>query len=691
MRLLFCLLPLLSLLTAIPSRAQSLTVTSPERVLAVTVDVEDGEVRYSVARLGRPIVLPSRLGVVLADGRLDQDLTLTDSTRASFDETWTQPWGEVKEIRNRYNELALHLETTSPPLRQMIIRFRVYDDGVGFRYEWPEQANLTSFEMMDEVTEFVLADDPDAWWIPAYWPNRYEYLYRNTPASEIDTVHTPVTFETRDGYFISLHEAALVDYSSMTLALASADDRGVTLRADLVPWSDGVRVRAEVPHQSPWRTIQIGDTAGDLITSYLILNLNEPNRLGDVSWARPGKYVGVWWEIHIGRSSWDLTPKHGANTENVKRYIDFAAEHGFDHVLVEGWNEGWARNWIEGGDAFNFTQPYPDFDIEELSRYAADRGVRIMGHHETSAAVINYEEQMEDAYAWAAGYGIRSIKTGYVTHGQNIIRRDDQGNEHREWHHGQHMVNHYHATVLAAAEHQLTLNIHEPIKDTGLRRTYPNLMTREGARGQEYNAWGEAGGNPPDHTVILPFTRMLSGPFDYTPVIFGIDIPEQPDNRVNSTLAQQLAHMVVLYSPLQMAADTPDNYERFPDAFQFVRDVPADWHETRVLHGRIGDYITVVRRERDGTDWYLGSITDEYGRVLTTPLSFLDPGTTYVAQIYRDAAEADWETDPFAYEIEHVLVDASTHFRIRLAPGGGLAVRFRPATQEEVSRMPRYE
>jgi alpha-glucosidase len=610
--------------------------------------------------------------------------------RDSLDETWEQPWGEERFIRNHYNELALDVESAAG--LRMTIRFRAFDDGIGFRYEWPEQVGLASFELMDELTEITLAGDPSSWWIPAYWWNRYEYLYRNSPASRIDTVHTPVTFETEDGLFIALHEAALVDFPSMTLARTAADSISVTLKADLVPWSDGVLARGDTPHQSSWRTIRVADSAGDLLTSYIDLNLNEPNVLGDdvAEWARPGKYLGVWWEIHIGRSTWHQGEDLGATTENVKRYIDFAAEHGFDHVLVEGWNIGWDENWFESGDVFDFTTPVPAFDIEELSRYAAERGVRIMGHHETSAGVINYERQMGDAYDWANRYGISAIKTGYVGHGQNIIRLDEHGDEHREWHHGQHMVRHYQKSVEEAAKRRIGLNVHEPIKDTGLRRTWPNLMTREGARGQEYNAWGEHGGNPPDHVAILPFTRMLSGPFDYTPAIFGIDIPERDENRINSTLAQQLAHMVILYSPLQMAADTPDNYERHMDAFQFIKDVPADWETTRVLHSSIGNYVTIVRKERGGTDWYLGSLTDDHGRILTTPLTFLDEGVTYVAEIYRDGEDADWVTNPLDYVIEQRLVTSGMDYELRLAPGGGQAIRFRPGTDDDLASIPHY-
>lgn len=665
--------------------AQPLDVASPDGSLVVTFELDDGAPRYRVDRFGREVIRPSRLGFAFQDAPpLAEGFRVVSSDTSTFDETWTQPWGEQKDIRNHYRELRVALGEAAAPSRRMDVVFRVYDDGLGFRYEIPAQPGLDSLVIMDELTEFALAGDHEAWWIPAYWWNRYEYLYRNTPVSEIDTVHTPVTFETADGLFLSIHEAALVDYSSMTLARTDS----TTLKADLVPWSDGVRVHTATPMRTPWRTIQIGDTAGDLITSYLILNLNEPNALGDVSWVRPGKYVGIWWGMHVGEWSWGSGPNHGATTERTKRYIDFAAEHGFDGVLVEGWNVGWDVDWVAEGEHFSFTEPHPDFDLEEVARYARERGVYLIGHHETGAAVFNYEAQMEDAFALYERLGVPAVKTGYVQHGQNVRWIDEDGRERREWHHGQFMVEHHQRVVDAAARHRIALNPHEPIKDTGLRRTYPNLMTREGARGQEYDAWGAEGGNPPDHTTILPFTRLLSGPMDYTPGAFDLRLDDdRPDNRVNTTLAKQLAHFVVLYSPLQMASDLVENYEARPDAFQFIKDVPADWAETVVLHGRIGDYVTIARKDRGSDDWYLGSITDDLGRVLEAPLYFLDPDRPYVAQIYRDGDDADWVTNPYAIVIEERLVDDGTLLPLRLAPGGGQAIRFRPASDEDVQRL----
>jgi len=632
---------------------------------------------------------------VLKDaGPLNQNLTVTGVEHKSFDETWTLPWGEVERIRNHYNELRLSLEEATEAHREMIVVFRVYDDGLGFRYEVPEQDNLSDFEIMDEETEFALAGDHRAWWIPAYGDQRYEYLYTESSISgiyrdkSVRAVHTPLTMETADGLFLSIHEAALTDYASITLVVAEDN----TLLCDLVPWSNGVKVKAHTPHQTPWRTIQIAENAGDLITSYLILNLNEPNQLGDVSWVAPGKYVGIWWGMHIGKYTWGSGPRHGATTENAKRTIDFAAKHGLSGVLVEGWNVGWDGDWTRYAYRFNFTTPYDDFDIQEVSAYAAAKGVKLIGHHETGAAVTNYERQMEEAFAYYRDLGIDTVKTGYVGYGQGIERRDEQRRlVGLEWHHGQYMVNHYRKVVETAARYHIMLDVHEPIKDTGIRRTYPNMMTREGARGQEYNAWSGDGGNPPEHTTILPFTRMLAGPFDFTPGIFDLLFDEyRPHNRVNTTLAKQLALYVVIYSPLHMAADLPENYEGHP-AFQFIVDVPVDWQDTQVLHAQIGDYVTIARQDRNSEDWYVGSITDERGRTLEAPLSFLEPDRPYVAEIYADAADADWEGNPLAIDITETLVDHITALKLRLAPGGGQAIRLRPATEDEVNRLPAYQ
>jgi len=636
--------------------------------------------------------LPSKLGFTfLTDTPLNAGFEIVDWERNTHDEVWTQPWGEVKEIRDHHNELRIRLQQGAVEPREMIIVFRVFDDGLGFRYELPEQPNLGEFKIMDEQTEFALSDNHTAWWIPAYQDNRYEYLYHANPISflsheAIPAVHTPLTIETTEGLYLSIHEAALTDYASMALKA----DMNLVLHADLVPWSDGVKVIGSTPLKTPWRTIQIAETPGDLITSYLVLNLNEPNALGDVSWIRPGKYVGIWWGMHIREWTFSQGPNHGATTENVKSYIDFAADHGLDAVLVEGWNLGWDGNWIQNGAIFDFTTPYPDYDLEGLAAYAAEKGVKIIAHNETGAGIYNYETQMEDAFALYQSLGMDMIKSGYV--GTRAQRHDENGKYMgREWHHGQFMVEHYRKVVETAARYGIMIDAHEPIKDTGIRRTYPNMMTREGARGQEYNAWGNNQGNPPNHVVILPFTRGLSGPFDYTPGIFDLLFPEaMPDNRVNHTLAKELALYVVIYSPWQMVADLIENYEDQP-AFKFIEDVPTDWHDTKVLHAKIGEYITTVRKERDGDEWFLGSITNEEPRNLEARLDFLDPGISYVAEIYADGEDADWDENPYAMEISRVLVDANTLLKLQLAPGGGAAIRFYPASEEEVSSLSAYQ
>jgi alpha-glucosidase len=664
------------LLVARASFAQEQAVTSPDGTVQVTFALRYGVPTYAISRFGSPLVSESRLGFELVDAPpLDRNFELASMKRCSLSETWTQPWGERKDILNEYNELRLALRQKDDLARELVVVFRVFDNGVGFRYEWPEQPNLKDIAIQDELTEFVLAADGRAWWIPAYEPEHYEYLYRNTPVSELKKAHTPATFAMPNGIYLSIHEAALTDFASMTLTGSG----GTKLKADLVQWSDGVRARVAAPVHTPWRTIQIGDNPGELITSYLILNLNEPCALKDTSWIKPGKYVGIWWEMHLGKSTWAAGEKHGATTANTKRYVDFASENGFDGVLVEGWNQGWDGDWIKNGDKFNFTEPYSDYDLAELAAYAESKGVSLIGHHETGGAVPNYERQLDAAYSLCERLGLRAVKTGYVDFANGLDRVDADGKPAGEWHYGQYMVRHHQRVIDEAARHRVMLDVHEPVKPTGLCRTYPNLMTGEGARGQEYNAWAADGGNPPEHETILPFTRLLAGPMDFTPGIFDLTYPElRPNNRVNTTLAKQLALYVVLYSPLQMAADLPENYAAAPEAFQFIRDVPTNWDETRVVDAQIGDYVTIVRKERDGDDWYLGSVTDEVGRTLDVPLSFLDRQRRYVAEIYRDADDADWKTNPTAHKVDEREVDANTVLQVRLAPGGGQAIRFRP-------------
>ena len=651
-------------------------MVSPDGSLQVVFAIRDGEPTYSISRRGETLIHPSKLGFRLADAPpLDKHFAVLTSQQRSVSETWEQPWGEKREILCDYNELRVELQQQDALRRLLVVEFRVFDDGIGFRYEWPEQPNLERLNIAEELTEFAFAGTPQAWWIPAFQREHYEHLYRHTAVSEIPQAHTPATFEMSDGTYASIHEAALVDFSSMTLAGTGS----ATLRAELTPWSDGIKVKAVPPHRSPWRTIQVADTPGGLITSHLILNLNEPSKLADTSWIKPGKYVGIWWELHLGKTTWGRGPKHGATTENTKRYIEFAAANNFDGVLVEGWNRGWNADWIKDGDKFSFTEPYPDFDLPWLAEYARKHGVRLIGHNETGGAAQNYDRQLDDAFALYERLGIRAVKTGYVNFADELPRVDEAGNTCGEWHYGQFMVQHHQRVVDAALKYHLMLDVHEPVKQTGLCRTYPNLMTAEGARGQEYNAWSTDGGNPPEHETILPFTRLLAGPMDFTPGIFDLTYPElRPDNRVNTTLAKQLALYVVIYSPLQMAADLPENYTAHDDAFQFIRDVPTDWEDTCVVDAKIGDFVTIARRERGGDDWFLGSVTDEMGRTLETPLSFLTPGQHYRAEIYRDADDADWRNNPTAYMIESRDVDAQTVLYLRLAPGGGQAIRFKP-------------
>jgi alpha-glucosidase len=655
------------------------SVSSPDGRLRAVIDVDAAGVpMYRVDYDGAPLVLPSRLGVVLAGGdTLGVGMQIVDTATTTHDETWTQPWGEVEEIRDHHNELRVTLEETDGG-RQMDLVFRVFDDGVGFRYEWP--AALGTFEIMDELTTFRFPGDPTAWWIRAYENNRYEYLYEESLLSRTGYVlHTPMTMQYEDGPAVSIHEAALVDYAAMQLRRVGK----TALQADLAPWTTGVRVYAEAPHHSPWRTILVGAEPGDLVTNYVVLNLNEPNALGDVSWVEPGKYVGIWWAMHLGEWSWESGPRHGATTEHTKRYIDFAAEHGFDGVLVEGWNIGWDGDWTANGDVFSFVEPYPDFDLEEVAAYALERGTRLIGHHETSGGIPNYEAQMDTAFALMNDLGVKVVKTGYVDWGMGFPRVSGPGvapgDTTFEWNYGQYLVNHYHRSVETAAEHEVALNIHESVKDTGLRRTYPNLLSREAARGQEYNSpWGP-GGNGPDHVPTLVFTRMLSGPMDFTPGIFDLEAEGEFGNYVPTTLAGQLALYVVLYSPVQMAADLPENYEPHLDAFQFIKDVPVDWADTRVLEAQIGDYVTIARKDRHSDEWFLGAKNDAAPRTVDVTLDFLDAGRTYTAEIYRDGPNADWQTNPLDYVIETRTVEAGQPFAVDLASSGGLAVRFIPS------------
>ncbi len=648
-----CGLILALILTACESEKM---VSSPDGSIKVIFKLVEGKPYYTVSKNGHELITDSRLGFILKDQpSLADNFEIVAVEETSFDETWTQPWGEVKNIREHYNSLMVTLQEKTNLTRTLQISFRVFDDGVGFRYTFPEQGNLTDFQIDEELTEFNMALDFDAWWIPAYGKAiDYEYLFRKNQLSELTTtLHTPLTMESGDSLFVSIHEAALLDYAGMTLKPS-----GRSLKADLVPWSSGVKVFAKAPFSSPWRTIQIGKTAGDLITSYLVLNLNEPNKLKDVSWIKPGKYSGIWWGMHVGKNTWSMGPKHGATTENVRRLIDFSAKNNLSGVLVEGWNEGWDTN-----GKLDFTKPYPDFDINFLADYARQNNVALIGHHETYGNISHYESQLPGAFEYYRKFGIHAVKTGYVAN-----------NPHgKEWHQGQFMVRHYNKVMELASEFQLMVDMHEPVKATGLRRTFPNMMTREGARGTEYEAWSE--GNPPEHTVILPFTRCLAGPLDYTPGIFDILIESRDTNRIHTTLAKQLALYVTIYSPLQMVADLPENYEGNP-AFKFIQDVPTDWEETKVLNAKIGDYFTVVRKDRNSDDWYLGSTTDEHSRTFQVSLDFLVPGKKYLADFYNDGPGADVDTNPLPVEIRQQIVTSEMQLEVKLARGGGQAIRF---------------
>ncbi len=660
------------------ARAQGpLQVQSPNGRNAVTVEVREGGLFYAVTRDGRKLVEPSRLGFLFRDAApLRDNLSVTGSRPSTFDETWEQPWGEVRRVRNHYNELLVSVAETAAPNRRFDVVFRAFDDGIGFRYVFPAQPALQSFEIMDELTEFSFADNARAWWIPSDRPrlDRSEMLYSSGPLSVLDSVQTPLTLETRDGATVMvIHEAHLVDYPRMFLAGPRTESR--TLRAALAPMVDGVKARGRTPFSTPWRTLQIADHAADLAPSVLGLNLNPPNALANIDWIEPMKYVGIWWGMHVNTMTWHSGPQHGATTENTKRYIDFAAANGFRGVLVEGWNIGWDGDWISNGEVFSFTQPYPDYNLRELADYARQKGVGIIAHNETSGGLANYERQMEEAFALYRSLGIKAIKSGYV------IDTIPGGHSH----YSQEMVRHHRKVFETAARYGIMMNVHEPIHDTGERRTYPNMMTREGARGQEYNAWAGDGGNPPEHETILFFTRMLAGPMDFTPGVFDILISSTDGNprppewaRIRTTLAKQLALYVVLYSPLHMAADLVENYANQP-AFQFIRDVAVDWERTHVLEGRIGDYVVVARQQRGGPDWFIGAITDEEARSFEVPLSFLPPNQRYVAEIYADGPDAHWLHNPLPVAISQEPVTAGSTLTVRLAPGGGQAIRIRPA------------
>ena len=653
---------------------------------------------YTLSYKGKPVIKRSRLGLEAEGFSLREGFQLQKAETATFDETWKPVWGEVSSIRNHYNELAVTLLQPKDD-RTIRIRFRLYDDGLGFRYEFPEQKNLVYFVIKDEYSEFAMAGDHKAFWIPGDYDTQ-EYDYTESHLSEIrklmkaavtfNTSQTPFSptgvqtalmMKSADGLYINLHEAALVDYPCMSLEL---DDKTMTFRSWLTPDAQGKKGYMQTPCQSPWRTIMVSDDAREILASKLTLNLNEPCALKDVSWIKPVKYIGVWWEMITGKSTWAYTNDllsvhigvtdytkvkpngtHAANNDKVRRYIDFAAKHGFDQVLVEGWNIGWEDWFGHSKDyVFDFLTPYPDFDIKALNEYAHSKGVKLMMHHETSASIRNYERHMEEAYQLMNKYGYNAVKSGYVG---NIIPRG-------EHHYGQWMINHYLYAVKKAAEHHIMVNAHEAVRPTGLCRTYPNLIGNESARGTEYESFG---GNKPFHTTILPFTRLMGGPMDYTPGIFETRIKNvNPENNsfVHSTLARQLALFVTMYSPLQMAADLPENYERFMDAFQFIKDVAVDWDDSKYLEAEPGRYITVARKAKGTNNWFVGCTASENGHMANISFDFLDPKRKYTATIYADGPTAHYEKNPQAYTIKKMTVTNKSRLTLRAASGGGFAI-----------------
>ncbi|MFA5834172.1 MAG: glycoside hydrolase family 97 protein [Bacteroidota bacterium] len=694
------------------------TIQSPNKSLALTFSLSADSIPYYQLSFGKKaVILPSKLGLEVKNmPSFLSGFSVATIESSMVDDSWNPVLGEVKTIRNNYRELKVTLQQPAEKNRLMILIFRLFNEGVGFRYEFPQQDNLNYFTVRDERTEFALAGDHKAFWIPGDFDTN-EYTYQETKLSEVEAskdrhpgeiftsslsskamVQTPVQMKSSDGLYINISEAALVNYPAMCVDI---NQKNFVLTSKIAPDAVGNKAYLQAPTKTPWRTIIVSDKAVDILSSKMILNLNEPSKISDVSWIKPVKYVGIWWEMHVGVASWNyanvnnvkigetdwksLTPngKHGANTARTKIYIDFAAKHGFDAVLVEGWNVGWEDwfgNWKE--NVFDFVTPYPDFDVAEVQRYAKEKGVKLIMHHETSASVTNYERQLDTAYRFMKAYGYDAVKSGYVG---KIIPRG-------EVHDGQWMVNHYVRAVSKAADYKIMVNAHESVRLTGLQRTYPNWIASEAARGNEFNAWSS--GNPPDHETILPFTRFMGGPMDYTPGIFQIKMNFYDPNkkeRVHTTLAKQLALYVTMYSPLQMAADLPENYESKLDAFQFIKDVAVDWDDTRILEAEPGDYVTTSRKAKGKENWFIGAITDEQARTATAPLSFLDAKQKYVATVYSDASNAHWEKNPMAYKIDSYLVNTKTVLKLTLVPGGGAAVSIMPATKENEKKLKLYK
>ena len=692
-------------------------ITSPNCQIKLTFSVSaQGEPVYELSYKDKVVIKPSKLGLELKDDPgLMTGFAIADVKTSTFDETWEPVWGEVKQIRNHYNEMAVTLKQAAQN-RNIVIRFRVFDDGLGFRYEFPLQKNLNYFVIKEEHTQFAMAGDHKAFWIPGDYDTQ-EYDYTESKLSEIrglmegaitgnasqtqfspTGVQTSLQMKTDDGLYINLHEAALVDYSCMHLNL---DDKNLVFESWLTPDAQGNKGYLQAPCVSPWRTVIVSDDARDILASKITLNLNEPCAYEDVSWIKPVKYVGVWWEMIAGKSTWAYTDdlpsvklgetdytktkpngRHGANNENVKKYIDFAAENGLDQVLVEGWNEGWEDWFGHSKDyVFDFVTPYPDFDVKMLNEYAHSKGVRLMMHHETSSSVRNYERHLDKAYQFMVDNGYNAVKSGYVG---NIIPRG-------EHHYGQWMNNHYLYAVKKAAEYKICVNGHEAVRPTGLCRTYPNLIGNESARGTEYEAFG---GSKPFHTTLLPFNRLIGGPMDYTPGIFDIELKfmgDLPHGQVQTTLAKQLALYVTLYSPLQMAADLVDNYKQHMDAFQFIKDVAVDWDDSKYIEAEPGDYITVARKAKGTNNWFVGGITDENARTASFALDFLDAGKKYIATLYADGKDADYQKNPTSYQIKKGVVTAKTKMNIKEARSGGFALSIIEATPETLKGVKKWK
>ncbi len=660
----FCLITFLGLVLLSCSSKKEYKITSPgknnELIFSLT---KMGEPQYRLSSKGKSVIEPSLLGFEFEGiKKMTEGFKVIAVEENQSDTIWKQAWGEFKMVRDNHNELIVHLKESEGEERLVDLIFRVFDDGLGFRYSFPKQAHLNQVRITNEITQFTFPFDHDVWWIPVHSENSYyESFYRKTAMSKTDTINTPATFETKNQLYIAIHEANLTDFASMTL-LKTTDRQ---YKSELVPWADGIKVYTQTPFKTPWRTIIVGDKPGDLAISSLMLNLNEPSKIKDISWIRPSKYIGIWWGMHLEKYSWGQGDKHGATTKKTKEYIDFASKNKLDGVLVEGWNEGWDGDWTADGTSFSFLKAYPDFDLAEITKYAAIKNVRLIGHHETAGATKHYESQLEAAFKMYQKAGVNTVKTGYV----------NKYLDKKEWHDSQYGVRHYRKVIETAAKYQIMIDNHEPVKGTGLQRTYPNLMTQEGGRGQEYNAWSPDGGNTPTHTTTLAFTRMLAGPFDYTAGNFNFDYKTASGARVQSTLANQLALYVIIFSPLQMASDLPENYESKAE-FKFIKEVPCIWSETQVLDSKIGEYTTIARKDWEEQNWYLGAITNEDARKLSITLGFLDKGETYQAEVYADGPDADYKTNPYPVVISTKVVDDKTILDLDLAPGGGTAIKF---------------